>query len=151
MAERDEGIDGLVIGVVLAIVALVLALVIGVAITSATGRDNVSFVNIEPQAEADLVIIFGAEETVFYDHAAMALQSVVTALQQSRDTKILIKTGYIEDQSQGNARSRATSVRQVLLNMGVPAQRIVLRRPQAIKQADTDTAAENRVELFVLQ
>ena len=163
MFDREDSELNVVMGVLFGIIALVIALVIGLAsyqiggkqaapAVAAPGAGEVAFVDVAEVGEALVKIHFDIGQTALPVAASEQIASVLAALAAAPRASALL-SGY-HDETGGAAvnaevaRKRALSVRDALIAAGVPAERVLLRRP-AVTLGGTDAAEARRVEVRV--
>lgn len=163
MFDQEDSELNVVMGVLFGIIALVIALVIGLAsyqiggkqaapAVAAPGAGEVAFVDVAEVGEALVKIHFDIGQTALPVAASEQIASVLAALAAAPRASALL-SGY-HDETGGAAvnaevaRKRALSVRDALIAAGVPAERVLLRRP-AVTLGGTDAAEARRVEVRV--
>lgn len=163
MFDQEDSELNVVMGVLFGIIALVIALVIGLASyqiggkqaapeVAAPGAGEVAFVDVAEVGEALVKIHFDIGQTALPVAASEQIASVLAALAAAPRASALL-SGY-HDETGGAAvnaevaRKRALSVRDALIAAGVPAERVLLRRP-AVTLGGTDAAEARRVEVRV--
>ena len=161
MFDQEDGELNVVIGVLFGVIALVIALVIGLGtyklraadapIVVTTGVDG-DFADVAEVGEALVKIYFDLGVSDLPDDAPADVATVVVALEAAPGKNVLL-SGF-HDQSGSAAvnaqvaRDRALSVRDALVAAGVPAERVLLRRP-AVTLGGGDAAEARRVEIRV--
>jgi len=164
MFDQEDSELNVVMGVLFGIIALVIALVIGlgvhklrsggeaapVAVAMAPAGD--AFVDVQEVGEPLAKVYFDLGQSALPADAAPSIEKVVAALSAAGDKRALL-SGY-HDETGGAAvnaevaKKRALSVRAALLAAGVPAERVLMRRP-AITLGGGDAAEARRVEIRV--
>lgn len=161
MFDQEDGELNVVIGVLFGVIALVIALVIGLGtyklraadapIVVTTGVDG-DFADVAEVGEALVKIYFDLGVSDLPEDAPADVATVVVALEAAPGKNVLL-SGF-HDQSGSAAvnaqvaRDRALSVRDALVAAGVPAERVLLRRP-AVTLGGGDAAEARRVEIRV--
>lgn len=168
MFDQEDGELNVVIGVLFGILALVIALVIGLAVYAMRpagappvpgaavavqgAADEIVFAEIEEVGEALVKLYFEFGQATLPGDAAGELAGVVEALGARAEARVLL-SGFHDEvgSAQANAevaKERALAVRDALVAAGVPAERVLLRRP-AVTLGGSDAAAARRVEIRV--
>lgn len=160
MFDQEDGELNVVMGVLFGVIALVVALVIGlgssklraahapVPVAAAASE----FADVAEVGEALVEFYFDVGETALPDDAPADIATIVVALEAAPDKKVLL-SGF-HDRTGGAAvnaevsKNRALAVREALLAAGVPAERVLLRRP-AVTLGGGDAAEARRVEVRV--
>ncbi|HHW65096.1 MAG TPA: OmpA family protein [Rhodocyclaceae bacterium] len=160
MFDQEDSELNVVMGVVFGIIALVIAFVIGLAsyqmggkqAAAAPGAGEVAFVDVAEVGEPLVKIHFDLGQSALPAAAPAQIATVVAALAAAPKASALL-SGY-HDETGGAAvnaevaKNRALSVRQALIAAGVPAERVLMRRP-AVTLGGTDAAEARRVEVRV--
>lgn len=163
MFDQEDSELNVVMGVVFGIIALVIALVIGLvsyqaggskgaAQAATSGAGEVVFVEVAEVGEALVKIHFDLGQSALPPTAPAQIATVVAALAAAPRASALL-SGF-HDETGGAAvnaevaKNRALSVRQALIAAGVPAERVLMRRP-AVTLGGTDAAEARRVEVRV--
>lgn len=161
MFDQEDGELNVVMGVLFGIIALVIAFVIGLGVYKTRSVSAASepvaavveeFVEIEEVGDALVKIYFDLGKTELPAGAVAGVDVVVAALQAEPGKRALL-SGY-HDETGGAAinaevaKNRALSVREALLAAGVPADRVLMRRP-AVTLGGSDAAEARRVEVRV--
>ena len=159
MFDQEDSELNVVMGVVFGIIALVIALVIGLgtyhlrgAQATALGAGEIAFVDIAEVGEPLVKIHFDSGQTALPATAPEQIAIVIAALAAAPQASALL-SGY-HDETGGAAvnaevaKNRATSVREALIAAGVPAERVLTRRP-AVTLGGSDAAEARRVEVRV--
>lgn len=163
MFDQEDSELNVVMGVVFGIIALVIAFVIGLAANqlggkqavsavAAPGAGEVAFVDVAEVGEALVKVHFDVGQTTLPATASTQIATVVAALTAAPKASALL-SGF-HDETGGAAvnaevaKNRALSVRQALIAAGVPAERVLMRRP-AVTLGGTDAAEARRVEVRV--
>ena len=163
MFDQEDGELNVVIGVLFGVIALVIALVISVATTklrpshmpapvvaAAAGSE---FTDVVEVGEPLVKVYFGTGETKLPADAAESIAKVVAAALQAEPQQKALLSGF-HDETGGVAvnaavsKNRALSVREALVAGGVPAERVLLRRP-AVTLGGSEAAEARRVEVRV--
>lgn len=162
MFDQEDGELNVVIGVLFGVIALVIALVIGlgtwklraadvpapVAAAAAAGE----FADVAEVGEALVKFYFAVGEATLPADVSPDIATIVVALDAAPGKKVLL-SGF-HDETGGAAvnaevsKNRALAVRDALLEAGVPAERVLLRRP-AVTLGGGDAAEARRVEARV--
>ena len=173
MFSQDDDNQGLVLGVVFALTALVIALVIGVGIykgnrfaPAPAAPAGVAAVPVVPAAvagplvnsDAASVIVengvvkfyFASGKSALAAGGAEALGQVVREVATGKRTVV---SGFHDATGSAAAnaelaRQRAQAVRDALQSLGVPADRIELKKPEQMQGAGSNAEAR-RVEVAV--
>lgn len=163
MFDQEDSELNVVMGVVFGIIALVIALVIGLAANQLGGKQaapavaapdagEVAFVDLAEIGEPLVKIYFELGQAVLPATAAEQIATVASALAATPTASALL-SGY-HDETGGAAvnaevaKNRALSVRDALVVAGVPAERVLMRRP-AVTLGGSDAAEARRVEVRV--
>lgn len=163
MFDQEDSELNVVIGVLFGIIALVIALVIGLgtyhlrgaqatAPAAALGAGEIAFVDIAEVGEPLVKIHFDSGQTALPATAPEQIAIVIAALAAAPQASALL-SGY-HDETGGAAvnaevaKNRAVSVREALIAAGVPAERVLTRRP-AVTLGGSDAAEARRVEVRV--
>lgn len=160
MFDQEDGELNVVVGVLFGVIALVIALVIGLGawkLRAADAQPVVAtaaggFVEVAEVGEPLVKFYFGVGETALPANTSAELATVIAALEAAPEKKALL-SGF-HDETGGGAvnaevsKNRALSVREALLAAGVPAERVLLRRP-AVASGGGDAAEARRVEVRV--
>ena len=164
MFDQEDGELNVVMGVLFGIIALVIAFVIGlgvfkmrsgaesapVAVAAVSAGDV--FAEVEEVGQALVKVYFDLGQTALPADAAPGIATVVAAL-QAEPAKRALLSGY-HDETGGAAinaevaKNRALSVRAALVAAGIPAERVLMRRP-AVTLGGGDAAEARRVEVRV--
>lgn len=176
MFSQDDESTGVALGVVFALIFLVISMVIGVALYQknktakmakaavvATAPVAAATALAVPQAasadEASVKVENGVVKFYFApgkvelaQDAAKALADILAAAKTGKKVGI---SGYVDPSGdpQKNAelaKLRAFAVRDLLAVSGVPADQIVLVRPNDINAGATSAAEGRRVEVFMI-
>lgn len=158
MFDQEDSELNVVMGVVFGIIALVIAFVIGLGAYQLRGAQapvepaTDMFVEVAEVGEPLVKIHFDFGETVLPPTAAAQIDTVVAALAAAPEAHALL-SGYHDETGAAAinaevARNRALSVREGLLAAGVPAKRVLMRRP-AVTLGGEDAAEARRVEVRV--
>lgn len=171
MFDQEDGDIGVALGVVFGVLALVIALVIGLGVhqlrgaaaaggsaTSAAGAgftldgSDVEFLDIAEEGALVAKIYFALGQKELAGEATDALAPVLAALRARPGSKALL-SGF-HDESGGAAinaqvaAARAIAVRSALLDAGIDASRILLRRP-AVTLGGGNADEARRVEVRI--
>ncbi|MFC5768771.1 OmpA family protein [Thauera sinica] len=163
MFDQEDGELNVVMGVLFGIIALVIAFVIGLGVFKmrsaapsapvvAAAPAGAEFAEVEEVGEALAKVYFGLGQTELPADAAASIATVVAALQAEPGKRALL-SGY-HDETGGAAinaevaKNRAVSVRSALVAAGIPAERVLMRRP-AVTLGGGDAAEARRVEIRV--
>lgn len=162
MFDQEDSDLGVVIAVVFGVIALVISLVIGVGVyrlnaagagagLAAAGGD-VTYADVEEVGEPLVKVYFALGETALPADATARIDIVIEALQTAPEKKALLSgfhdvTGTAAVNAEV-ARKRAIAVRDALIVAGIPAERVLLRRP-AVTLGGTEAAEARRVEVRV--
>ncbi len=177
MFSQDDESTGVALGVVFGVIFLVISLVFGVAIhqnnksakakTAATVAAPAAAPAPAMAAPAAVISADGASVKVengvvkFYfasgktelaQDGAKALADILAAAKSGKKVGI---SGYVDPSGDAAknaeiAKQRAFAVRDLLTQSGVPADQIVLVRPNDIKAGATSAAEGRRVEVFMI-
>lgn len=120
--------------------------------TEAVNEEFVAFEQATPAQPAGAIHFESASATLPAD-AQKAIATVVEALKAAEGRRVLLAgyhdpTGNI-DFNRDLAKRRALGVRDALIAQGVPAQRIILRRPEQTTGSGNNAEAR-RVEILLL-
>jgi outer membrane protein OmpA-like peptidoglycan-associated protein len=162
MFDQEDSDLGVVIAVVFGVIALVISLVIGVGVYRlnaggaaaglASAGGDVTYTEVEEVGEPLVKLYFALGETGLPADANAPIDSVIEALQAAPEKKALL-SGFHDETGTAAvnaevARKRAIAVREALIIAGIPAQRVLLRRP-AVTLGGADAAEARRVEVRV--
>ena len=170
MFSQDDDNQGLVLGVVFALIALVIALVIGVGIYKgnrfAPAPAGVAAVPVVPAAVAGPLVNSDAASVIvengvvkFYFAsgksalAAGGAEALGQVVREVATGKKAVVSGFHDATGSAAAnaelaRQRAQAVRDALQSLGVPADRIELKKPEQMQGAGSNAEAR-RVEVAV--
>jgi outer membrane protein OmpA-like peptidoglycan-associated protein len=166
MAMQDDDSDNrFALGLVFFIVAAVVASVVGYGAyqsrasktaTSAPGAPAAAVA----AADAARVVVengvvkfyFASGKTELAKDGAQALSDILAAAKTGKKIGI---SGYVDPSGDAAknaelAKQRAFAVRDLLTSSGVPADQVVLVRPNDIKAGATSAAEGRRVEVFMI-
>lgn len=169
MFDQEDSELGVALGVVFGILALVIALVIGLGtyqlrsvkagaaplaaeVGSVAADVDSMYVDIAEVGDPLVKIYFDLGQRALPAGETDAIRTVVAALEADPQVRALL-SGF-HDETGGAAinaevaRDRALSVRDALVAAGIPADRILLRRP-AVTLGGGDAAEARRVEVRV--
>lgn len=162
MFDQEDSDLGVVMGVVFGVIALVIALVIGLGVYKlnasvapaglvAAGGD-VTYTEVEEIGEPLVKLYFALGQTTLPADATPRIDAVIAALQVAPEKKALL-SGFHDETGTAAvnaevARKRALGVRDALIVAGIPAERVLLRRP-AVTLGGADAAEARRVEVRV--
>lgn len=158
MFDQEDSELNVVVGVLFGIIALVIALVIGLGTWTLRSAQQSApavaseFADVAEVGEALVKVYFATGESALPADASESIAKVVAALQAEPEKKALL-SGF-HDETGGAAvnaevsKNRALSVRAALVAAGVPAERVLLRRP-AVTLGGGDAAEARRVEVRV--
>ena len=160
MFDQEDGELNVVIGVLFGVIALVIALVIGLGTWKLRAADVPApaaavageFADVAEVGEALVKFYFAVGEATLPADASPDIATIVVALDAAPEKKVLL-SGF-HDESGGAAvnaevsKNRALAVREALISAGVPAERVLLRRP-AVTLGGGDAAEARRVEARV--
>ncbi|MCK9987514.1 MAG: hypothetical protein AzoDbin1_03986 [Azoarcus sp.] len=160
MFDQEDGELNVVIGVLFGVIALVIALVIGLGTWKLRAADVPApvaaaageFADVAEVGEALVKFYFAVGEATLPADASPDIATIVVALDAAPGKKVLL-SGF-HDETGGAAvnaevsKNRALAVRDALLEAGVPAERVLLRRP-AVTLGGGDAAEARRVEARV--
>ena len=161
MFDQEDSDVGVALGVVFSIIALVITLVIGLgayqlrssgapAVVAVAAEEI--FVDVVEVGEPLVKVYFDLGQTELAPTAADQIATVVAAIAAAPQASVLL-SGY-HDETGGAAvnavvaKNRALSVRDALVASGVPAERVLMRRP-AVTLGGGDAAEARRVEVRV--
>ncbi|NMG01123.1 OmpA family protein [Aromatoleum toluolicum] len=160
MFDQEDGELNVVIGVLFGVIALVIALVIGLGtwklraadVPAPTAAAAGEFAEVAEVGEALVKFYFAVGEATLPADASPDIATIVVALDAAPEKKVLL-SGF-HDETGGAAvnaevsKNRALAVREALVEAGVPAERVLLRRP-AVTLGGGDAAEARRVEARV--
>jgi outer membrane protein OmpA-like peptidoglycan-associated protein len=160
MFDQEDGELNVVIGVLFGVIALVIALTIGLGAYKlrtanagpAAAAASDAFADVEEVGDALVKFYFELGQTTLPADAPADLATVVVTLEAEPQKKVLL-SGF-HDRSGGAAvnaevaKNRALAVRDALVAVGVPAERVLLRRP-AVTLGGGEPAEARRVEVRV--
>ncbi|NMG42512.1 OmpA family protein [Aromatoleum toluvorans] len=160
MFDQEDGELNVVIGVLFGVIALAIALVIGLGswkLHAAAEPEQAAveageFADVAEVGEALVKFYFAAGDATLPEDAPADIATIVVALDATPDKQVLLsgfhdKTGAAAANVEVS-KNRALSVREALLAAGVPAERVLLRRP-AVTLGGGDAAEARRVEVRV--
>ncbi len=177
MLSQDDESTGVALGVVFGVVALVISLVIGVSIyqknksakmakaavvAAVPAAPVVAAAAAMPAAVADgasvkvengvVKFYFAAGKAELAQDGAKALAEILLAAKSGKKVGI---SGYVDasgdpQKNADLAKQRAFAVKDLLTVSGVPADQIVLVRPNDIKAGSSSAAEGRRVEVFMI-
>lgn len=160
MFDQEDGELNVVMGVLFGVIALVIALVIGLGIwklhaaaePEAAAAGAGEFADVAEVGEALVKFYFPVGEATLPEDAPADIATIVVALDATPGKKVLL-SGFHDESGAAAAnaevsKNRALSVREALLEAGVPAERVLLRRP-AVTLGGGDAAEARRVEVRV--
>lgn len=161
MFDQEDGELNVVVGVLFGVIALVIALVVGLGTWKLRAADVPApaaaatageFAEVAEVGEALVKFYFAVGEATLPADASPDIATVVVALESAPEKKVLL-SGF-HDETGGAAvnaevaKNRALAVREALVEAGVPAERVLLRRP-AVTLGGGDAAEARRVEVRV--
>ena len=165
MFDQEDSELNVVMGVLFGVIALVIAFVIGLGVHS-MGRKAaepaavemvetgtaVMYAEIDEVGEPLLKVYFDTGATELPAEAAQALAPVLAALEAQTEAVVLL-SGFHDETGSADvnaeiAKNRALAVRDAMLAAGVPAERVMMRRP-AVALGGSDDAEARRVEVRV--
>lgn len=160
MFDQEDGELNVVIGVLFGVIALVIALVIGLGTWKLRAADVPApaaaaageFAEVAEVGEALVKFYFAVGDATLPADASPDIATIVVALDAAPEKKVLL-SGF-HDETGGAAvnaevsKNRALAVREALVEAGVPAERVLLRRP-AVTLGGGDAAEARRVEVRV--
>ncbi len=174
MFDQEDGELNIAIGVVFGVIAMVIALVIGMGVYQLRGHaaasggatvkmvsaptrggavdEGVVFVEIAEIGKALTVVYFDFGGSELPANAGDALAMTVVELSARPDARVLL-SGFHDaagsaEANAAVARKRALAVRAALVDLGVPVERVLLRKPAETLGGD-DAARARRVEIRV--
>lgn len=165
MFDQEDGELNVVMGVLFGIIALVIAFVIGLGVHSMSrsgaapttvealeGGMEVIYAEVEEVGEPMLKVYFESGATDLPADALEALAPVLAELEARADAQVLL-SGFHDETGSADvnaevAKNRALGVREALLTAGVPAERVLMRRP-AVALGGSDADEARRVEVRV--
>lgn len=177
MFSQDDESTGVALGVVFGVIALVISLVIGMAIfqknkSAKQAKASAVALAVAPAAastaataaavDADAASVKVENGVVKFYFAPGKAELAKDGAKALADILALAKTGkkvgisgYVDPSGdpQKNAelaKQRAFAVRDLLTDSGVPAEQIVLVRPNDIQAGSTSAAEGRRVEVFMI-
>lgn len=159
MFDQEDSELNVVIGVLFGVIALVIALTIGLGVYKLRGAGGPvaaagtgEFADVAEIGEPLVKFYFDRGETALPPDAPADVATIVVTLEAAPDKKVLL-SGF-HDKSGGAAvnaeiaKNRAIAVRDALVGVGVPAERVLMRRP-AVALGGADPAEARRVEARV--
>jgi outer membrane protein OmpA-like peptidoglycan-associated protein len=175
MFSQDDESTGVALGIVFGLIFLVISLVVGIGIhhnnKSAKAKTAAGAVaapavaattapaaaipadGASVKVENGVVkFYFASGKTELAQDGAQALVDILTAAKSGKKVGI---SGYVDPSGDAAknaeiAKQRAFAVRDLLTQSGVPADQIVLVRPNDIKAGATSAAEGRRVEVFMI-
>jgi outer membrane protein OmpA-like peptidoglycan-associated protein len=180
MFSQDDESTGVVMGVVFGVIFLVISLVVGASMyqkNKAANAKTAAMAVAAPAAAAPVAAVaaatvatvasdaasvrvengvvkfyFAPGKTELAQDGAKALSDILAAAKTGKKVGI---SGYVDPSGDAAknaelAKQRAFAVRDLLTNSGVPADQIVLVRPNDIKAGATSAAEGRRVEVFMI-
>ncbi|MBL8447810.1 MAG: OmpA family protein [Zoogloeaceae bacterium] len=159
MLDQDDDDLRIVLGVIFGVIALVIGLVIGLGVhvthkpkaPMAVVVEEV-FAEVEPQGDALVKVYFAVGEATVTPEALATLEQVKAALAE-KDGAIVLLSGF-HDETGGAAvnaevsKGRAKAVKEALIGVGVPGEKVLLRKP-AITLGGESPEEARRVEIRV--
>jgi outer membrane protein OmpA-like peptidoglycan-associated protein len=160
MSDQDDDSMPIVLGVVFGAIALVIALVIGVSVyttsdtpataTTAAAAADEAYANVAEVGEPISKLYFDLGAATLPANAAGEVAKIVAAF-QAKPTLSVLLSGFHDESgalavNEEVAKSRAKSVKQALIDAGVPADHVLLKKP-AVTLGGTDAAEARRVEV----
>jgi outer membrane protein OmpA-like peptidoglycan-associated protein len=157
MFSQDDDNQGLVLGVVFGLVALVIALVIGVSIyqTNLTATAAAPAASMASDDGASVKVVDGVVKFYFAtgkaELAAGANEALADAVKAVTAGKTLVVSGFHDasgdpEKNAELAKQRALTVRDALKGMGVPEDKVELKKPEQT-MADGPANEARRVEV----
>lgn len=160
MLDQDDDDLRIVLGVVFGVIALVIGLVIGLGVyktnqfraPGAVVAVEEAYTDVEPTGDALVMIYFAVGEAAVPADAGESLDKVKTTLLEKGEAIVLI-SGFHDETGDAAmnavlAGNRAKSVKQALVAAGVPAEKVLLRKPAVTLGSGTLEEAR-RVEIRV--
>jgi flagellar motor protein MotB len=145
MAERDDDNQGLVLGLVFSLILLVIALVLGVVLHhrgQAKAAAPVAAVVAAPAADgASVRVVDGVVQFFFAyakaDVASGAAEALAEVIKGVAAGSMAVVSGYTDSsgdpvKNEELAKLRAFAVRDAIKALGVPEDKIQLKKPESI-------------------
>lgn len=162
MLDQEDDDLRIVLGVIFGVIALVIALVVGLGVhklhrAKAPAKAEVvmveeAFVEVEPQGEALVMLYFAVGEAALPANSADALTKVKTAIVEKEGVIVLLSGFHDETGDAASnaelAKNRALAVKTALVAAGVPAEKVLLRKP-AVTVGSGSPEEARRVEVRV--
>ena len=161
MFSQDDDNQGLVLGVVFGLIALVIALVIGVSIYQtnlAVTPAPVAAASIAAEDGASVKVVDGVVKFYFAtgkaDLATGASEALADAVKAVAAGKTLVVSGFHDASGDPAmnaelAKQRALSVRDALKTLGVPDDKVELKKPEQT-MAEGPASEARRVEVVAM-
>jgi outer membrane protein OmpA-like peptidoglycan-associated protein len=160
MLDQDDDDLRIVLGVVFGVIALVISLVIGLGVYKthqakapmAVVMVEEAYTEVEPSGEALVMLYFAVGEAVVPADSADALTKVKTTLVEKHGAIVLLSGFHDETGDAASnaelAKNRAKAVRAALVAAGVPAEKVLVRKP-AVTLGSGSPEEARRVEIRV--
>lgn len=160
MLDQDDDDLRIVLGAVFGVIALVIGLVIGLGVykthhakpRAAAVAVEEAYSEVEPKGEALAMLYFAVGEAAVPANSGEALDKVKAALSEKGEAIVLI-SGFHDETGDAAmnaelAKNRAKSVKQALVAAGVPAEKVLIRKP-AVTLGSGSPEEARRVEIRV--
>lgn len=160
MFDQEESELGIAIGVLFGVIALVIALVIGLAVYKVrtvapqieeTPAVGIVWVNVEESGEIVAQVLFEKASVQLPREMVVLVDSVRAAWLENPEANVLLSC-IEEDGQDGGASSavtdqRAAAVRDALVVVGIPVERVLIRKSFRIR--DDGSSTLDRVDIRV--
>lgn len=162
MLDQEDDDLRIVLGAVFGVIALVISLVIGLGVYKTHHRVKApmagvavvedAYTEVEPQGDALVMLYFAVGEAALPAESGEAVAKVKAAVME-KDGLIVLLSGFHDETGNAAAnaalaRDRAKAVKGALVAAGVPAEKVLLRKPAVTLGTGTREQAR-RVEIRV--
>lgn len=162
MLDQEDDDLRIVLGVLFGVIALVIALVTGLGVHSlhrakAPAKAEVVmaeevYAEVEPQGDALVMVYFAVGEAAVPAESAEGVAKVKMALGEKAEAIVLL-SGFHDETGDPAAnavlaKNRAMAVKEALVAAGVPAEKVLLRKP-AVTTGSGNADEARRVEIRV--
>ena len=160
MLDQEDDSLRIVLGVVFGVIALVIGLVIGLGVYAthhakprmAAVVMEEAYAEVEPSGEPLVMLYFAVGEATLPADAGEALGKVKATLME-KEGAIVLLSGFHDETGDAAknvelAKNRARAVKQALVAAGVPAEKVLTRKP-AVTLGSGSRDEARRVEIRV--
>jgi outer membrane protein OmpA-like peptidoglycan-associated protein len=160
MLDQEDDDLRIVLGVLFGVIALVIGLVIGLGVYKshqakahkAVVMVEEAYAEVEPKGEALVMLYFAVGEASVPGDSADALTKVKTTLVEKEGAIVLLSGFHDETGDAASnaelAKNRAKAVKAALVAAGVPAEKVLVRKP-AVTLGSGSPEEARRVEIRV--